>query len=201
MKTAADQAAAPHHWGDKIGDYKVAYIGYNHLRASPAVWLTHTTGLCQALLFEGERSTPRAETATQPTHPAQKPRAPRSKSTLPPEIANGIRQISDTQVAVERSVVDHILQEPAAFMGVARIVPTKNDGAQAPLIRLTGVRPGTLLSALNLANGDLLSRINGYDLGNMEQAMAAYARLRSASTLTLDVVRAGKPVTLEVTIR
>jgi general secretion pathway protein C len=67
-------------------------------------------------------------------------------------------------------------------------------------LRLFGIRPGSLLNTLGLQNGDRLETINGFSLASPEQALQAYARLRSATRLSVRLDRAGQPVQLDLNI-
>lgn len=80
-----------------------------------------------------------------------------------------------------------------------RVVPEQQNGKIVGL-RLFGVRPGSLLATLGLKNGDRLETINGLSLANPEQALQAYARLRTAEHLRLRVVRAGQPLDIDLHI-
>jgi general secretion pathway protein C len=80
-----------------------------------------------------------------------------------------------------------------------RVVPEQQNGKIVGL-RLFGVRPGSLLATLGLKNGDRLETINGFSIANPEQALQAYARLRTAEHLRLRVVRAGQPLDIDLHI-
>jgi general secretion pathway protein C len=80
-----------------------------------------------------------------------------------------------------------------------RVVPEARAGAVVGL-RLFGVKPGSLLDTLGIRNGDRLETINGFRVANPEQALIAYARLRSASRLVVHVERRGVPVELDYRI-
>jgi general secretion pathway protein C len=82
-----------------------------------------------------------------------------------------------------------------SFTSALRVVPERKDGKLVGL-RLFGIRPQTLLGTLGLRNGDRLESINGFDVGSPEKALEAYARLRSATHLRVQVNRVGKPVEL-----
>lgn len=186
--------------GDLVGGYEVAYIGFNHLVASPTVWLTKDVKLCQAFLFAPtmpEKSPPAAE----PAPPPQEEPAKKSTGGLPPEIADKITKISDTEFNVERAVVDHILENQSEFMKSARVVPEKTADGKVAGIRLFGVRPDTLLGTLGMKNGDRLETINGFNMGNPEEALNAYARLRTANKLTIKVTRRGQPTSIDFNIK
>jgi general secretion pathway protein C len=59
--------------GDAVGELEVAYIGYNPTEASPAVWLTGQSNLCQALLFATQ---PEVQAATPPATGQEAPAVP-----------------------------------------------------------------------------------------------------------------------------
>jgi len=187
--------------GDKLGSQTVAYIGQNPATGSPTVWLESNT-LCQAPLF-GELPTtapaPAAPAAEEAPDPAAAAPAPNARA-LDPEIASKIRKISDTEFEIDRSAVDKILDNQADLMRSARIVPETKDG-QTIGVRLFGIRPDTLLGQLGLTNGDRLETINDFNMASPEKALEAYARLRTANSLKVQVNRRGKPTTIELKIK
>jgi len=191
--------------GDPVGSRKVAYIGFNPGTAVPTVWL-EGNDLCQSPLFGGEEVAPApkasaAKPATKGKPPgAQAPAKAKGGSSINPEIANKIKKISDTEIEIDRSAVDKILEDQAQLMRSARIVPEQKDGKTVG-IRLFGVRPNTLLGTLGLKNGDRLEQINGFDMGSPEKALEAYARLRTAENLKIKLNRRGQATTIDIKIK
>lgn len=188
--------------GDKFGTQTVAYIGYNPATGSPTVWLESST-LCQASLFgvvppPPPAATPAAAPAAEAAEPAPAPAG--NARALDPDIASKIRKISETEFEVDRSAVDKILDNQAELMRSARIVPETKDG-QTIGVRLFGIRPDTLLGQLGLVNGDRLETINDFNMASPEKALEAYARLRTANSLKVQVNRRGKPTTIELKIK
>jgi general secretion pathway protein C len=186
--------------GDKLGTQTVAYIGHNPATGSPTVWLESNT-LCQASLF-GVLPTPAAPAAApaeEAADPAAAAPAPNARA-LDPDIASKIRKVSDTEFEIDRSAVDKILDNQADLMRSARIVPETKDG-QTIGVRLFGIRPDTLLGQLGLTNGDRLETINDFNMASPEKALEAYARLRTANSLKIQVNRRGKPTTIELKIK
>ena len=180
--------------GDAVGDKQVAYIGYNTRKNSPAAWLVGAANLCQVLLFATQPEIPAA--------PAAAPAAPEPPKAggVPDDIARRIKKISDTEFQIDRAVVDNILEHQADLMRTARIVPEQKDGKVVG-IRLFGIKPETLLGKLGLQNGDRLEAINGFEMASPEKALEAYARLRSAESLSVKVTRRGNPVTIDFKIQ
>lgn len=190
--------------GDGVGNREVAYIGFNPLEASPAVWLKSGSDLCQALLFakQPEIST-QPQAAAAPKSEAQAPaEAPSAKGAkpVPDDIKNKIQKVSDNEFNVDRSVVDRILADQAELMRSARIVPEKKDGKVVG-IRLFGIRQDTLLGTLGLQNGDRLETINGFDMASPEKALEAYARLRTANNLNVKINRRGQSQSIDYRIK
>jgi general secretion pathway protein C len=208
-----DTAGVIRRVGDSVGDLQVAYVGFNAAKASPAVWLIGEGQLCQSLLFTEDKdkhvpgaaverpTVPEPEAAPTPT-PADAARSRRRTGApaVPSEISEKIQKVSDTEFNIERSVVDRILENQAELMRSARIVPEQKDGKTVG-IRLFGIRSDTLLGTLGMQNGDRLEKINGYDMASPEKALEAYARLRTASKLTVTLSRRGNPMTIEYQIK
>jgi general secretion pathway protein C len=181
--------------GDAVGDKQVAYIGYNTRKNSPSAWLVGGSTLCQVLLF----ATQPVVEATPEKKPDEPPPAPKG-GAVPDDIARRIKKISDTEFQIDRAVVDNILEHQADLMRTARIVPEQKDGKVVG-IRLFGIRPEQLLGKLGLQNGDRLEAINGFEMASPEKALEAYARLRSAESLSVKVTRRGSPVTIDFKIQ
>jgi len=189
--------------GDSVGNRQVAYIGFNPVEASPAVWLTAGSELCQALLFakqpEISAQPPQAAAAPQGEAPAEAP-PPKGAKPVPEDIKNKIQKVSDSEFHVDRSVVDKILADQAELMRSARIVPEKKDGKVVG-IRLFGIRQDTLLGTLGFQNGDRLETINGFDMASPEKALEAYARLRTANNLAVKINRRGQSQSIDYRIK
>jgi general secretion pathway protein C len=190
--------------GDDIAGKKVAFIGYNPVEQTPAVWVESGATVCQCMLF---RTQPAVGAAPAPAAPAPvasaaPPEPPKSTGApaLPADIASKIQKVSDTEFNIDRSVVDKILENQAELMRSARIVPEQKDGKVVG-VRLFGIRPDTLLGSLGLQNGDRLETLNGFNMASPEKALEAYARLRTASKLNVSVNRRGTPVSINLNIK
>jgi general secretion pathway protein C len=210
LKGAGDADASTRRVGDEVGKLKVAYIGFNAMKGSPAVWLVGDDSVCQALLFsdkEGAASSgeaapaaPVASAAPAEDADAKSRRSRRGAPAVPAEISDKIQKISETEFQVDRSVIDNILENQATLMRSARIVPEQKDGKTVG-IRLFGIRQDTLLGTLGMQNGDRLEKINGFDMASPEKALEAYARLRTAESLNVQLTRRGQPLNIDYKIK
>lgn len=177
--------------GGELGGKKIHFVGWDR------VWFQNGGALCQAMLFK-QPDLPvakPAEAAPAPTTPA-KGGAP----GLDPALAKGIQKVSATEFNIDRGVVDKILENQSELMRQARIVPEQENGKTVG-IRMFGIRPETLLGTLGMENGDRLQTINGFDMASPEKALEAYARLRTADKLTVQVNRRGQNMNLDYNIK
>jgi general secretion pathway protein C len=176
--------------GDAGNGKTVEFVGWDR------VWLTGGgSGRCQARMFAPPEAAP---TAAKPVVSAAPAAA--AGPGIDPSISKGIQKVSATEFNIDRSVVDKILENQAELMKQARIVPEQENGKMVG-IRLFGVRPDTLLGVLGMNNGDRLQTINGFDMTSPEKALEAYARLRTADKLTVQVNRGGQNVNLDYNIK
>jgi general secretion pathway protein C len=81
-------------------------------------------------------------------------------------------------------------------MRQARLVPEQENGKVVG-IRLFGLRPETPLGMLGFENGDRLETINGFQMSSPDKALEAYARLRTASHLVVEVNRHGEALRID----
>jgi general secretion pathway protein C len=116
--------------------------------------------------------------------------------SAPLTVAAAPKPLGPSESSVRRADV------PALDSGLfrqLRVVPEQQNGKIVGL-RLFGVRPGSLLATLGLKSGDRLETINGFSIANPEQALQAYARLRTAEHLHVRLTRAGKPLEIDLHI-
>ncbi len=82
----------------------------------------------------------------------------------------------------------------------ARIVPSFKNG-QANGFKLFSIRPDSLYSKIGIQNGDVIQRINGYDMNSPDKALEAYTKLRNAGALDLTVERNGQSTSYHYAIQ
>jgi general secretion pathway protein C len=180
--------------GDEIGGGRIVQIiEWNR------VVLSLGSAICQMQMFKPSKP---AGVASAPAPPPPPPvaAAVAGATPVPADIASKIQKVSANEFNVDRQVVDKILENQAELMKSARIVPEQENGKVVG-IRLFGIRPDTLLGTLGLENGDRLQSINGFDMASPEKALEAYARLRTADHLTVQVNRRGQNQNIDFNIK
>jgi general secretion pathway protein C len=118
----------------------------------------------------------------------------------PAEMDAAITRESDTRFSVQRGLLDRALSQQESIFRTARLVPHQENG-QTVGMRVYGIRRSSLLGRLGVQNGDMLRSMNGFDLNDADAMLTALGRLRTASDLSLSVVRRGSPVTIDYSVR
>jgi general secretion pathway protein C len=189
--TGADAKSVLRRKGGDVNGKTVQFISWDR------VWLVSGSSLCQLEMFKPPAPPKDGAPAPAPSASAAPKEGP---GGVDPDIAKGIQRVSATEFNIDRGVVDKILENQAELMRQARIVPEQENGKMVG-IRLFGVRPDTLLGVLGMENGDRLQTINGFDMTSPEKALEAYARLRTADQLVVQVNRRGQNTNLDYNIK
>jgi general secretion pathway protein C len=92
-----------------------------------------------------------------------------------------------------------VMERQGEFLKSVRIMPSRS--AEGTSLRLSGIKPGSLLGSLGLVNGDKLMTINNFEMGDITTALQALPRLQTADKLEVKVIRGGKPMNIEINMR
>lgn len=106
-----------------------------------------------------------------------------------PALLGGSKQV------VGESEVRAVLADFTPLVSVMRAMPV--DGG----FKLFGIPADSLPAHAGLKNGDVVRRVNGYEIKSAQDALQLVAVLRNERDLSVDVVRDGSAQTLEVAIR
>ena len=138
-----------------------------------------------------------------PKAAAPKPKASKAKSPKTVAIAGADKAIncsSANACTVDRAFVDSLMKNPTQLMTQARMYPVTRDGESAGY-RVSRIKKGSLATMIGLENGDVISEVNGSKLGNIDEALGVYQKLRRASHLSVTVERGGAIITKEISIK
>lgn len=125
--------------------------------------------------------------------------APKEKPAEPSTDDADIRKVGEGKFEVGQGEVDKALNNLAELSTQARIVPAF-EGGKTVGFKLFSIRPGSLYSKIGLQNGDVITRINGYEMSSPEKGLEIYGKLKDAKQVTVDLKRRGKPQTLDYSI-
>jgi general secretion pathway protein C len=114
--------------------------------------------------------------------------------------AEGITKLDENRYEIARSTIDEQLSNLNNIATQARIVPSFKDGV-ANGFKLFSIRPGSLYSQIGIQNGDVIRRINGYEINSPDKALEVYSKLKESSKIEIDLERRGQPLKKTYTIR
>ncbi|WP_394832243.1 general secretion pathway protein GspC [Pendulispora rubella] len=178
--------------GGDFNGKKIEYVGTDR------VWLDSNGSICQARLFS-EPASPEPASPRRPSDTAAKP-APGGATSLPPEIANGIKKVGANEYDIDRGVVDLVFERQGDLFR-HRIVPALDSSGKTIGINIFGVSKDSVLGKLGIENADRIQQVNGFDAGSPEKMLEALGRLRTANHLTLTGSRNGKNFAFDYNIK
>ncbi len=141
-----------------------------------------------------------AEASPLPKQRRTRARPKNANEELAALIDSGVQRRSDTEFDLDRKVVDRLLENPSALAREARFRPNIKDGKTRGF-KILAVRTNSLFGKIGLKNGDVLRSVNGMELNSLDGVLTIYSKLRSSSSLSLDIQRRGKPISLNYTVR
>lgn len=89
-----------------------------------------------------------------------------------------------------RADVNAQLNAMNEFAASCRIVPAFVNG-KAIGFKAFSIQPGSFLARHGFHNGDVVSRINGYDLSSPDKALETYSKIKEANAFVVEGARTG----------
>lgn len=176
--------------GEKVlGEAEVVSIDWRRV-------LVKHNGRCEFFSLEEEKP------AITGGGPAAPPPAVAQGDGAPPsvELGKGITKTSESEWRIPKSEIENILGNFNALATQARIVPSFNNG-KANGFKLFSIRPDSLYSKIGVQNGDIVQKINGYEINSPDKALEIYSKLKDAQSITVDLIRRGRTQTLSYAIQ
>ncbi|MRR33279.1 general secretion pathway protein GspC [bacterium] len=109
-------------------------------------------------------------------------------------------QLSPGSYVIDQRALNAALDNIGQAMTDARLLPNAKDG-KVEGFNLSEVKPNGVFGMVGLKNGDTLLRINDFNLDSPDKAMQSFVALKGQSRIKLDLVRDGRPLTLNYDIR
>ena len=112
---------------------------------------------------------------------------------------DGIRKTADNKYEVKKSVLDGTLSNLNAVATQARIVPSFKNGV-ANGFKVFSIQPNSFYTSIGVENGDVIQKINGYEINSPDKALEIYQKLREARHVTVDLERNGQTIRKEYNV-
>ena len=155
------------------------------------VIFTHNGRLEYVLLNDFTKG---SRAAKRPSREKPEGRPEKERASAKEESADG-----DTKFTVKRTDIESAMENLDQLFTQIRAVPYTKDGKMSGL-KLLSVKGDSLFAKLGLKRGDVLEKINGKEL-DVQQGMALFNSLKSENKINLELIRRGKPQTLEYDVQ
>lgn len=109
-------------------------------------------------------------------------------------------KVSEDSWVIDQKAVTDSLNDMSRVMTDARLTPRVGaSGVEG--FAVTEIKQKGVFDAMGLKNGDVLTKINGYEIDSPEKAVQVLSALRGETSINLDILRNGRPKSLHYTIR
>lgn len=109
-------------------------------------------------------------------------------------------QVSPGSYVVDQRSLAASLDNMGQAMTDARLLPSMKEG-KVEGFRVSEVKQSGIFAVLGVKNGDTLLRINDFTIDSPDRAMQSLLSLKGQSRIKLDLIREGKPVSMNYDIR
>jgi general secretion pathway protein C len=157
-------------------------------------------GTKEYLDYEGASGSAGSEVASGPNigyAPVPPPARPGGAGARTP--MEGVREVGQNKYEIDRDVIDKTLSNLNTIATQARIVPSFKNGA-ANGFKLFSIQPNSLYASIGIENGDVIQRVNGYEINSPEKALELYQKLRESQRVTIELERGGQVLRKEYSI-
>jgi S1-C subfamily serine protease len=115
--------------------------------------------------------------------------------SAPDPLVDTVKRIDDLNYIVPRTTAERVFASTSAYAGVARTWPSRRTGG----FQVFGVRPGTIVSAIGIVNGDSIRAINGHVVRSIDEAVELYQQIKDEREWRIDLERRGRPALITIT--
>jgi general secretion pathway protein C len=122
------------------------------------------------------------------------------RSRIEHPAGQGVRRVGGNQYVVERTTVDQSLQNMAQLFTEIRAVPNIENGTSNGF-KLSEIQPGSIFQQIGLRDGDVLTSVEGQSVSDPARAMQLLSSLSNRQSISLSVLRDGRPLSFQYAIR
>ncbi|MBI5587879.1 MAG: hypothetical protein HY889_05880 [Deltaproteobacteria bacterium] len=114
--------------------------------------------------------------------------------------AASVKKTGENAWAVDQKAILHALDNIGSVLTDARLTPAASQGGVEGFL-VNEIRPGGIFDTIGLKNGDILKRVNGFEITSPEKAVQVLTGLKGEKRIDLDVVRGGQKMNFHYDIR
>lgn len=135
-----------------------------------------------------------------PASPQAKVTAPEPHKGVTYQRGGGVNKTGEREWVLDQKAVQSALEDIGQVLSDARLTPVVTNGNVEGFL-VAEVKPRGIFDAIGLKNGDILKRVNGYEITSPEKAVQVLTGLKGESKIDLDVARNGQKMSFHYEIR
>ena len=179
------------HVGETIENYAVSRITWRY------AFLAQPGGQQCYLDLWGEQiqgPTQSAADGNKPMTAAQKIATSKDKSAADFQamLNKSIKDISSNEKDIDRELIEYLVDNKHMLMQSGRVLPNV-EGDTINGFKVYGIRKTSLWGKLGIHNGDVVLSVNDQPMDGPDKAYEAFANLSGSDTMSVQVLRHGKP--------
>ncbi len=117
-----------------------------------------------------------------------------------PDKHSAVTKTGTAEWVIDQRALNSVLSDIGKVLTDARLLPY-SEGGKVAGFRISEIKPGGIFGLMGLQNGDILLRINDYEVDSPEKGVKLLSGLRGESSVSMDIRRDGKPKRLNYQIR
>lgn len=154
-----------------------------------------TGALCTLPVFDAApQRVAQAKPAAPPPKPEAKPKeAPKGKAMFGrEELAEGVRALGGNDYRISRELFMRAMTNPGGATAGAYFKAASERGEHLGM-EVRNVRDHTPLKAMGVQNGDIVRTVNGIAMDTPMNMLSALRSVRGAESITISIIRDGRP--------
>lgn len=114
-------------------------------------------------------------------------------------LGSTIRKTGPNSYAIDARDFDATMGNLSVIASQARIVPAFENGKSIGF-KLFNIVPNSIYSKVGIQDGDIITKINGYELNSPDKALEMYQMRTTAQQLNIDYKRGGSSISTDISI-
>jgi general secretion pathway protein C len=136
-----------------------------------------------------------------PVPPPSVASAPSAEGPDPSDnLGKGITKVGENQYKIPQADIDEVMANLNGVATQARIVPSFENGKPNGF-KLFSIKPTSIFNKIGLQNGDVIGKINGYDMSSPDKALEVYNKIKDAKEISVEMNRRGQKQTMQYNIQ
>jgi len=111
-----------------------------------------------------------------------------------------VEKVANNRWSLSRSELTSVISNPNQLLAQVKVAPYLEAG-QVKGFRLNDVQKESLAERLGARSGDIIRKVEGQELDGIERAIQIYKEVKDRPLISIEVERAGHPVTLTYEIK